>query len=81
MLAILCDTPLDADGRDAKRLDDLDLFAKTIANKLRGEHAKGSAIINTMRKDGEDADEIAPHPLFLDDTDELIEGGAIWDEG
>ena len=68
LLAILLDRSLDADGRDAKGLDEVHLFAVAIANELCSEHPERVAIIACMRKDREDAREVGPPVVFIDDT-------------
>ena len=75
LLAILLDGSLDADGRDAKRLDDIGLFADTVADELGGEHPERVAIIDRMRKYREDASEPSPPVVFVDDTDVITDGG------
>ena len=61
--------------------DDLDLFARPLADELRGEHAKGIAVALGMPEDGPGAVEPSPLVLFLDDANKIIDGSSpIGDE-
>ena len=74
--AILFDTSFDADRADAEGFDDLDLFACSLADQLRGEHAKGIAVALGMTENGSGAVEPGPLVILVDDADEVIDGSS-----
>ena len=81
-LAVLFDAAFDAVFRDAEGIHNLDLFTGALADELGREHPKGRPILLGMRKDGSDAGEKSPLPIFLNDANEIIDGGSpIGDEG
>ena len=60
----------------AESFDDLDLFACPLADKLRGEHAKGIAVALRVSEDGPGAVEPSPFVVVVDDADEILDGSS-----
>jgi len=63
-------------GSHAKRFDDFNLLASSLANELGGKHSKRDVVALVMKKDGLDAAKIRPAVISTNDADSIVQGWA-----
>jgi len=75
---IFVDTPQHAAFGNAKGLDNLDQFARTLNAELCREHAKASQIPFVMLEHGLRAAEVRPLSILPDDADQITDASGIF---
>jgi len=69
-------------GSHAKRFDDFNLLASSLANVLGGKHSKRDVVALVMKEDRLDAAKICPSAISTNDADSIVQGcSPIGDQG